>query len=227
LGLALLVTCDQPDTQLVNQRRDSERAVEPTAPRAPISLPFQLIDSTVTTPGWNAMADELTTYRLAVHIRSLVDTLTNVIEPFPILTTDNLVVGLMLRVNSDGAERVLFRHTPGSPGTFRTWRLPDDVFFVYHDVVPSPDGRFFAYVAADSAGTFGMVRELESGVVTIRIPDRGGCECDVDRNHARWFAPDSFEIAVNHLEKGWLVSRGRASAKRFRTDTLAAQPKWH
>jgi hypothetical protein len=73
-----------------------------------------------------------------------------------------------------------------------------------------------------------VVRDLQSGAVLIKGPGGGGCNCDEDFNHARWFPPDSFEIAVAHTNRkaGWQRVSGRVSTRRIHVDTLADEPDW-
>jgi hypothetical protein len=99
----------------------------------------------------------------------------------------------------------------------------------YHDVVLSPDGRYIAYVADEDSGTVGVIRALGTGGEIVRAGAGGGCDCDVDLNHARWFAPDSFEIAVAHTHTGggWQVIAGRASTKTTSVTRVATEPQWH
>src|SRR5882762_3963212 len=72
-------------------------------------------------------------------------------------------------------------------------------------------------------------RDLKTGQIVVRGPGGGGCDCDEDYNHARWFAPDSFEIAVAHSNSGggWQRLSGVASARRIHVDTLSDEPDWH
>src|SRR5437763_889438 len=78
-------------------------------------------------------------------------------------------------------------------------------------------------------GTYGIVRDLKTGAIVVRGPGGGGCDCDEDFNHARWFPPDSFEIAVAHSNSGggWQRFSGKASASRVHVDTLSDEPDWH
>jgi len=97
----------------------------------------------------------------------------------------------------------------------------------------SPDGRYLAYVGEDTTpanpGTYAVVRDLRSGAIVVKGPGGGGCDCDEDYNHARWFPPDSFEIAVAHNSSGggWQRLSGKASASRVHVDTLSDEPDWH
>lgn len=81
----------------------------------------------------------------------------------------------------------------------------------------------------ENPGTYAVVRDLKSGQIVVKGPGGGGCDCDEDFNHARWFAPDSFEIAVAHTNRkaGWQRVSGKASAARMHVDTLADEPDWH
>jgi hypothetical protein len=207
--------------------RAGDEASEPTEAASPITH-VQLIDSVLTGFVWNPMDDSTWTYGYTVTTTSGVDTLRMIIDPRPIIVGDTSVLGLVLVPDSGDDRRELFRYTKGRP-THR-WRLPEDVHWVFHDVVPSPDGRFIAYVAQDSSySSFALVRDLSNGQIIIRGVGRGGCDCDVDRNHARWVQPDSFEIAVALANSagGWELVSGRAGQRRFHTDTITTEPKWH
>jgi hypothetical protein len=75
-----------------------------------------------------------------------------------------------------------------------------------------------------------MVRDLATREVVVKGPGGGGCDCDEDFNHARWFAPDSFEIAVAHTSNDsglWQRISGKASSRRIHVDTLRDEPDWH
>jgi hypothetical protein len=206
-------------------------ARDAAAPRAAV---LRVVDS-LEAPGWNAMADASTIYRVEARGARGVRLVDSVLAPLPIVVDDSLLIGLRLSVSGAGdereGERRLFRLHLAS-GRLEIWSAPSDAWYVALDVVPSPDGRYVAYVADDTGrgGTHAAVRELATGALVLRGPGGGGCDCDVDMNHARWFAPDSFEIAVAHTADdggGWHRIAGRASARRFRTDTLSKEPSWH
>jgi hypothetical protein len=167
------------------------------------------------------------TYRVEVRDGTRRDTLNDVLEPLPIVVGDSLIMGL--RLNRDHAARVLFRFRVSS-SALEVWSLPSDVWDVYHDIVVSPNGQYFAYVGMGDSGTVAVVREVGTNVEIARGASGGGCECDVDLNHARWFAPDSFEIAVAHTHTdpgGWKLVAGRASERRASVSTLRQEPEWH
>jgi len=144
-----------------------------------------------------------------------------------------MVMGLVqFFEDSSTPQRQIFRLRLGDHRV-ETSPLPDDVWAAYQDVLISPDGRYIAYVAEDTTpvnpGTYGLVRDLKSGLVVLRGPGGGGCDCDEDLNHARWFPPDSFEIAVAHRNTNgtWQRLSGKASASRKHVDTLPDEPDWH
>ena len=193
---------------------------------------IRVIDSTYT-ESWAPMEDTGTVYRIEVVSPRGADTIRNVIPPAPILVGDSLVIGLVqLSEDSSTPQRQIFRLRLGQH-RIETSPLPDDVWSSYQDVLVSPDGRFLAYVGEDTTpaypGTYGIVRDLKTGQIVIRGPGGGGCDCDEDFNHARWFAPDSFEIAVAHNNTGggWQRLSGVASARRLHVDTLNDEPDWH
>ena len=193
---------------------------------------IQVIDSAYT-ESWEPMEDTGTVYRIAVISPRGADTIRNVIPPAPIIVGDSLVIGLM-QVSEDSStpQRQIFRLRLGQHRV-ETSQLPDDVWPSYQDVLISPDGRYLAYVGEDTTpanpGTYGIVRDLKTGAIVVRGPGGGGCDCDEDFNHARWFPPDSFEIAVAHSNSGggWQRFSGRASASRVHVDTLSDEPDWH
>jgi hypothetical protein len=197
-------------------------------PASAAGMIVHVLDSALTAPSWNPMADSVNTYRIAVATRGRGDTIVDVLAPLPTVVGDSAIVGVQL-VRDDGeAGRALFRWSPSRPG-LETWPVPTDAWYVYEDIVPSPDGRYFAYVGSDDSGTVAIVRELGTGAEVIRGGAGGGCDCDVDLNHARWFAPDSFEIAVAHTatDRGWLLLAGRASTPRVSVSRLGSEPDWH
>src|SRR5256714_4628492 len=196
------------------------------------STRIQVIDSAYT-ESWEPMEDTGTVYRIAVISPRGADTIRNVIPPAPIVVGDTLVVGLM-QVSEDSStpQRQIFRLRLGQH-RIETSPLPDDVWPSYPDVLISPDGRYLAYVGEDTTpanpGMYAIVRELKTGAIVVRGPGGGGCDCDEDFNHARWFPPDSFEIAVAHTNTSgnWQRLSGKASASRLHVDTLTDEPDWH
>jgi hypothetical protein len=193
---------------------------------------IRVIDSTYT-ESWQPMEDTGTVYRIEVVSPFGADTIRSVIPPAPILVGDSLVIGLLqLSEDSSTPQRKIFRLRLGTH-RIETGPIPDDVWSSYQDLLVSPDGRFLAYVGEDTTpanpGTYGIVRDLKTGSIVMRGPGGGGCDCDEDFNHARWFAPDSFEIAVAHTNSsgGWERWSGKASASRIHVDTLTDEPDWH
>ena len=193
---------------------------------------IRVIDSTYT-ESWQPMEDTGTVYRIEVVSPFGADTIRSVIPPAPILVGDSLVIGLLqLSEDSSTPQRKIFRLRLGTH-RIETGPIPDDVWSSYQDLLVSPDGRFLAYVGEDTTpanpGTYGIVRDLKTGAIVMRGPGGGGCDCDEDFNHARWFAPDSFEIAVAHTNSsgGWERWSGKASASRIHVDTLTDEPDWH
>ncbi len=169
---------------------------------------IRVIDSAFT-QSWQPMEDTGIVYRVEVLSPVGTDTIRNVIPPAPIVVGDSLVLGLVqLSEDSSTPRRQIFRLRLGKH-RIETSAMPEDVWSSYQDVLVSPDGRYIAYVGEDTTpvnpGTYGIVRDLRTGEIVIRGPGGGGCDCDADFNHARGFAPDSFEIAVAHSRRaaGW------------------------
>ncbi len=193
---------------------------------------IRVLDSAYT-QSWELMEDTGVVYRIEVISPLGSDTIRNVVPPAPVVVGDSLVIGLVqLSEDSSTPRRRIFRLRLGQHRV-ETSPIPDDVWASYKDVLISPDGHYIAYVGEDTAptnpGTYGIVRDLATGEVVVKSPGRGGCDCDEDFNHARWFAPDSFEIAVAHTNSnsGWQRISGKASARRVRVDTLREEPDWH
>ena len=193
---------------------------------------IRVLDSTYT-QSWEPMEDTGTVYRIEVVSPLGADTIRNVIPPAPIVIGDSLVIGLV-QVSEDSAtpQRQVFRLRLGQHRV-ETTPIPEDVWASYQDILISPNGRYIAYVGEDTTpanpGTYGMVRDLASREVVIKGPGSGGCDCDEDFNHARWFGPDSFEIAVAHTSSnaGWQRISGKASTRAIHVDTLRDEPDWH
>jgi hypothetical protein len=193
---------------------------------------IRVLDSTYT-QSWEPMEDTGTVYRIEVVSPLGADTVRNVIPPAPIVVGDSLVIGLV-QVSEDSAtpQRQVFRLRLGRHRV-ETSPIPDDVWSSYQDILISPNGRYIAYVGEDTTpanpGTYGLVRDLATHEVVIKGPGNGGCDCDEDFNHARWFTPDSFEIAVAHTSTNstWQRISGKASARRIHVDTLRDEPDWH
>jgi hypothetical protein len=193
---------------------------------------IRVLDSTYT-QSWELMEDTGIVYKIAVITPLGADTIRNVVPPAPVVVGDSLVIGLVqLSADSSTPQRHVFRLRLGQHRV-ETSPLPEDVWASYKDVLISPDGRYISYVGEDTAptnpGTYGVVRDLVTREVVVKGPGRGGCDCDEDFNHARWFPPDSFEIAVAHTNSnsGWQRISGKASARRVHVDTLRAEPDWH
>ena len=194
------------------------------------SARIRILDSTYT-QSWEPLEDTGTVYRIEVLSPLGGDTIRNVIPPAPVVVGDSLVIGLLqLSEDSSMPRRQIFRLRLGQHHV-ETSPIPADVWASYKDVLVSPDGRYIAYVGEDTtsagSGTYGIVRELTTRGVVAKGPGGGGCDCDEDLNYARWFAPDSFEIAVAHTGSTWQRISGKASTRSRHVDTLRREPDWH
>lgn len=189
-----------------------------------------LLDSAAVAGNWNPMGDSMTVYRFVVRGERHTDTLRNVIEPLPPVVAGGRVVGLRVRSSGDDSwDREIFTLDVRA-GQTRVRPIPGDVYIFFHDLAISPTGEYLAYVGDDSISgrTYAAVRRIATGERVLRTKPRGGCDCDVDMNHARWVAPDSFEIAVALLDHpGWEIVRGSAARHRLHVDTVAHEPAWH
>jgi len=193
---------------------------------------INVLDSAFT-QSWQTMQDTGVVYRIEVISPFGTDTIRNVIPPAPVVVGDTLVIGLM-QVSEDSStpQRQIFQARLGQH-RIDTKPMPPDVWASYQDVLVSPDGSSIAYVGEDTTpenpGTYAVVRNLANGLIVAKGPGGGGCDCDEDFNHARWFPPDSFEIAVAHTNTkgGWERTSGKASASRIHVDTLTDEPDWH
>lgn len=186
---------------------------------------FRTIDSAWTKKSWG---DEgLWIYRVEVRRGGRADTIPNIIDPQPFVAANDRVAGLQLVPKDTGESgRSIFIYS-AADRKMRTWPVPDDVWYLYYDVMISPDARYVAYVAN---GWFPIVREIATNSIVLRdTTEGGGCECDSDRNHARWVNADSVEIAVAHHIKepeGWLLLAGRPSTKAVHVKMLDKMPDW-
>lgn len=196
-------------------------------PSAADEVTWRVVDTTWG-PSWDAKADSIATYRVVVEVSGATTTLEHVLEPWPVVTGDSGVAGLRLRFQpgDPAGARELFRLTLPA-NRFRTWSMPEDVWYFSRDVAISPSGEYIAYVAGDP-GTHAVIRRLDRDSVLIRGPVTEPCECDVDRHRARWVSADSFEVAVWGATPlgGWLLMAGRAPPGRFTLDTLPEAPRW-
>lgn len=187
---------------------------------------MQLLDSTWAPP-WNLMAESTVVYRFVIRRGSTVDTVADVLEPIPVAIGDTAVAGIRLLRTDTTRQIFVFvamrRHVS-------TYRIPADVFFGFTDIAPSPTGLFVAYVGG-SGGPRAMIRRLD-GTLVLQGTPQGGCDCDVDLNHARWVTADSFEIAVANVatvntKAPWILAAGSVRHLRLRESGLANEPKWH
>jgi hypothetical protein len=105
------------------------------------------------------------------------------------------------------------------------------LFSNFTDVSISPDGRYVAYVGDSSALPRAVVRTLTGELIVVgRV--QGGCDCDVDMNHARWVSPDSFEIAVVNSANTipgapFILAAGSVIGRRLHETVLSKEPAWH
>ena len=171
--------------------------------------------------------DEVPVWRLEVRSSERVDTLRNVVEPWPFVVGDSEVVGVMMVPGR--CNRQLFRYDPRTAQTTRI-NAPADMWTFFSDLSISPDGRNVLYVAADHHGNERTtVRRWPGALVVIQGPIREECECDVDRHHAHWVSADSFELGTR-VDPDSLYERisGSLAGHRIHVDTLQTGKRyWH
>jgi hypothetical protein len=190
------------------------------------AIGWRILDSTWT-PSWDPMDDSLAVYRVAITRGRVTDTLNDVIGPWPFPVGDSTVVGVRL-VRAD-TTRQIFEYWPDTHRLV-SHSVPVDLYSNFTDIALSPDGRFIAYVANDD-GPREVVRALD-GPIVLRGSVQGGCDCDVDLNHARWVTSDSFEIAVVNrasLSGGapWVLAAGNVRGHHLSERGLSNEPTWH
>ena len=194
------------------------------AARTSPGLVLRVIDSSTT--DW-CEGDGIRTWRIEVASTARTDTLQRIVQPWPIVVNDTIVLGVVA-VSSD-CDRRLFRHN-ATTGRTIYYRVPADMWGYFWDVSASSDGRYVVYLAMDSIGRErAVVRRWPAGSVVILGPLRDGCECDVDRHHAHWVTPDSFELATR-ISRDDLYERisGVVSQRRVHIDTLTTKAEyWH
>jgi hypothetical protein len=188
-------------------------------------LSLRLLDSA--TVGESCEGEGLQVWRIEVRSPSKSDTLVNIIEPWPVLVGDTALFGVA--ATPDGCTRRLFHYTPQT-GRNTSFPLPVGMWHYFSDVSVSLDGRYVLYLRMDTLGReTAVVTRWPTGPTLVRGPFRDGCECDVDRHHAHWVTPDSFELAT-HLGRGDLYERvsGSVRARRVHLDTLKTTDQyWH
>lgn len=197
--------------------------------RAVVSV--NVLDS-LYSPSWDPLEDSTVVYRVEISSPYGADTLSGVVPPSPIVVGDSVVVGLLQVAEDSSAPRRRIFRLQLAGHRVETSALPADVWQSFQDIMVSPDGRYVAYVGEEPspapARTYAIVREIATGTIIARGPAGRGCDCDEDTNHARWAAPDSFEIAVSReaLGKGWERVAGNSTTRKIHIDTLAAEPRW-
>lgn len=202
-------------------------ACESSTGGAPLHVSWGVIDSTWAPP-WDPMDDSIAVYRVAVRHDQRTDTLSDVIGPWPVVVGDSAVLGLFL--DRRDTTRRIFVFDVRTTKT-RAIDMPKDLFSNFTDVSISPDGRFVAYVGNSSAYPRAVARTL-AGEVIVRGRVQGGCDCDVDMNHARWVSADSFEIAiVNRANENhgapYILAAGSVRGRRLREVGIADARTWH
>jgi len=173
----------------------------------------------------DAFDGERWVYRIHA-VSSVGSVVLDALRPLPVLASDSLLLGIRLR-DLDSTRQLFAVTVP--LGTQTLYPMPADLWPFFEDVAVSPDGRFVAYVAWVDGHPLARIRPWPGLDPVLSGPPAAGCECDVDRNHARWVTPDSFEIWVDGATEagsGMLV-RGNAGRRTIHVDTLASPPLFH
>ena len=177
---------------------------------------------------WNPMAESARHFTVAILTDTGVDTLRHVIEPLPILQTESVVAGVAFDTVAHG--RRLFRYDVDARAVTYA-PLPQDVGFFFHDVSVSPNGQFVLYLARGIGDMEGKERFVivpwEGTLPVISGPWWDGCDCDVDRYHARWISADRFQVAKSVGRRSWARITGSLVDGQFVTDSVDAEPDWH
>ena len=166
-------------------------------------------------------------YRIVVTGRGRVDTLSRVLLPYLLTVTDSVIAGIQSLPRYPFRSLFVLDRTGGSRLSFR---VPRDAWSLFNDFAISPNGRYLAYVAVDSMHRFfARVRELASGRRVATSVPALGCDCDIDRNHARWVSADSFEIAVDGAgeDGGYLLFSGSTTTRKTQSTVTRTPPRWH
>jgi len=181
----------------------------------------QLIDS-VRTRHWSGM-DDTYSYRFLVTTAQRTDTIADLVDRSPVVSGDTVVVGVVFNPSALGRRLLVVR--PNRPPQFV--ELPSDLWPFFTDLAVSPDARHLLYLATDrlSDDRF-MVRALADGSVIWAGLEQPPCDCDVDRNHARWLDSDTFEVATRIDLQHWRIARVALSGSTT-IDTIGAEPRWH
>jgi len=182
-----------------------------------------------TTAHWNPMGEDLQRYAVEVAVGGRLDTLRGIIQLDLLQVTDSVVTAVGVEATQDDADRLIIVLRPDG---VRRFPLPPDVYYNYHDLAVSPDGRHLAYVAAQTEpyGLAAVVRDLETGAEVFRSRLTAKCDCDIDFNHAQWRSADSVDVAVDDTkgpERGWLVASVRLRPFSAVTRVVASEPAWH
>jgi hypothetical protein len=139
---------------------------------------------------------------------------------------DTMVVGFMM----DGREfhdRVTFRYKVAER-VLEQFAVPQDVWYFFHDMSLSPDGRYLLYLAMELPDYEHLsVRSWPAGDEVIAGPQRQLHETDVDLHHAHWASADSFELATRTSNGTWERISGSVVRGTINVDTLRTEPQWH
>lgn len=216
-----------PPHASVAASRVSCAAVPSRTMSAPPHAVVKILDSAQAPYVWNELKDRVTLGRVAVTVAERTDTLVDVIDPDLMVVTGDTVAGLRVRPRDrHSGERQLFILLPAFD--FRAVPLTTDIPFYYRDVAISPTARYVAYVGSADEGDYPAVRDLSSGRIVVRGDGGGGCNCEVDLNHARWIDADSVEIATAYTSsrKGWLIFSARLSTRATHSSWVSKEPRW-
>jgi len=216
------VSQDSLTTRAATRDKSLGSAVSPLN-EARSGLEWRAVDSAIVAP-WNEMGDPMFAFAVEVRVGGRVDTLANVIEPSTIAANDSVLSAVAVREENGESKRDIVVVT--SAGTRRT-PVPNDALSIFHDLTVSPDGGFLAYVALGNAA---VIYDLSTRQAVYTSASAIQCDCDVDRNHARWVAADSAEIALDNAQGaagGWLLVAVRLRPVRASVQAVSTEPNFH
>lgn len=186
-------------------------------------MSWRVVDSVLVGP-WNPMDDPSYAFAVEVRVGARVDTLERLIDFESVNSTGALFIAIGVQGDElETARQVVLADAVRS----RRIDVPDDVYYNFHDLAVSPDGRYLAYVAS---GTIASISDLFSGERVFQSAPAQKCDCDIDFSHARWITADSAEFALddqNASEPGWRIIGVHLRPLRATVSSSKTEPDFH